>query len=135
MIQKNLGKGLYTISPINDPSIVYKQVTGSHLKPYLTPPTSPLKKPATFTPEEHCLSKQIDQVDLPGIASSGILHVQESGYKSEEESIKSIKLCVQSNDSILSQQCSSQIPQQHTSTQQSYGSTGIGNTGRLILQK
>ena len=41
---------------------------------------SPLKKPESITPEEHCLSKQIDQVDLPGIASSGILHVQEYGY-------------------------------------------------------
>ena len=48
--------------------------------PCLTPLTSPLKKPATITPEEHCLSKQIDQVDLPGIASSGILHVQDYGY-------------------------------------------------------
>ena len=62
-IQKN-------VSSINDPSIVYKQVTGAHLKPYLTAPTSPLKKMATIKPEEHCLSKQIDQVDLSGISSS-----------------------------------------------------------------
>ena len=80
VIQKNLGKGLYTISSINDPSIVYKQVTGAHLKCYLTLPTSLLKKPATITPEQHCLSKQIDQVDLPGIASCGILQLQEYGY-------------------------------------------------------
>ena len=92
VIQKNLGKGLYTTS-LN---------------------------------EEHCLSKQIDQVDLPGIASSGILHVQESGYKSEEEPM-SIKLCVKTKDSIFSYQSSSQIPQQHTSKQQSYGSTSIAS--------
>ena len=96
---------------------MYKQVTGAHLKPYSTPLTSPLKKPATITPEEHCLSKQIDQVDLPGIALSGILQVQEYGYKSEEEP-KSIKLFVKSKDSIFSDQCYSQIQQQHTSTQQ-----------------
>ena len=75
---------------------------------------------------QHCLSKQIDQVDLPGIASSGILHVQESGYKSEEEPM-SIKLCVKTKDSIFSYQSSSQIPQQHTSKQQSYGSTSIAS--------
>ena len=117
---------MHTISSISDPSIVYKQVTGAHLKPCLTPPMSPLKKPASITPKD-CLSKQINQVDLPGIASSSILYVQESGYKSEEEP-RSIKLCVKSKDSIFSDQCSSQIPQQHTSTQQSYGSTGIAST-------
>ena len=63
VIQKNLGKGLYTTS-IN---------------------------------EEHCLSKQIDQVDLPGIASSGSTNgstsiastngEQEAEYKSIENQL------------------------------------------------
>ena len=44
-----------------------------------------------------------------GLTWHCILHVQESGYKSEEEPM-SIKLC---KDSIFSDQSSSQIPQQH----------------------
>ena len=99
---------------------MYKQVTGAHLTPYLTSPTSPLKKQATITPEEHSLSKEIDQVDLPSIASSDLL-------QSEEEP-KSIKRCVKSKDSIFSNKCSSQILQHHTSIHQLYGSTGIANS-------
>ena len=41
IITKNVGKGLYALQLVTNPSVVIQQVNGAHLKPYQTPLQSP----------------------------------------------------------------------------------------------
>ena len=46
---KNIGKGLYALKLVEDPTVVVEQVNGAHRKPYQTPPKSPT---SSFTGED-----------------------------------------------------------------------------------
>ena len=49
IITNNVGKGLYSLKLVENPTVVVERVNGAHLKPYQTPPQSPT---SSFTSEE-----------------------------------------------------------------------------------
>ena len=49
IITNNVGKGLYALKLVKNPTVVVERVNGAHLKPYQTPPQSPT---SSFTSED-----------------------------------------------------------------------------------
>ena len=43
LVKKHVGKGIYLLSSPNNPALKIKRASGCHLKPYRTPPASPVK--------------------------------------------------------------------------------------------
>lgn len=69
-IKKNLGRGLYALSAIGNPSVSVKRVTGAQLKPYLTPPESPLKIDPSISHHSSDLESSMESSFFPTLSSS-----------------------------------------------------------------
>ena len=56
IITKNVGKGLYALQLVQNPSVVIEQVNGAHLKPYQTPLQSPASSFESNSPSARAMT-------------------------------------------------------------------------------